>query len=151
MLSRRRLFGAACACVLLASACATPASSAKNDFKDQGGMQQEAMAEYNSLAWPSGAPNLSFAPAQSFRYQAGLGTSHTDLLWVCSWSQDWLDSREADSGRAAADLKTLAGVTNLPLWNSLDDPGKSNILDVLARAKLGDPAPMITLRAQLSC
>jgi hypothetical protein len=108
-------------------------------------------AEYGALTWPPGVSLATFSPTAEYRFQVGVGRNHVDTQWVCAWSKDWLDTRTTDPTRAAADLKTLDGVQSLTLWKNMDAPGRSHMLDIFAKAQLGDADPMIAFRSELSC
>lgn len=126
-------------------------SAAPNNLKDPAGMRDEANAEVKALTWPAGAPMPTFEARPDDRFDPGFGAQQADSAWVCSWAQDYLESRTTDAPRAAADLKTLDGVQGLTLWSYMDPSGRTYLLDAISHAKFGDSAPMAALRTALSC
>jgi hypothetical protein len=131
-------------------ACGT-SSTPTSGFGDQSAVQAEARTEFNSLQWPPGVQMRTFPPAGSDRFQAGFGIARIGDQWTCAWSGDWLDSRLTDEARAKNDLQTLDQVKQIHAWAYWDDPGRAIVLDAIAKAKLGDPEPMVKMRTLWAC
>ena len=72
----------------------------------------------------------------------GYGDTLASNLWEYSWMQEWLDTYNTDSERAAKALAELEKAFDMPYMGTdrCDDATRKYLRDNIDKAKLGDPS-----------
>ena len=75
-------------------------------------------------------------------FQIGYGDTRASNLWEHSWMQEWLDTYNTDSERAAKALAELEKAFDMPYMGTdrCDDATRKYLRDNIDKAKLGDPS-----------
>jgi len=75
------------------------------------------------------------------QYEAMYGQSIAFGVYMCSWEQEWLDTRSTDTSRADKALSVLQSMPdNVIFQKTYDDSLRSDISDAIDKAALGDPS-----------
>ena len=119
--------------VIMLAGCSTSSDSDTNErgFTDFATIEEEYLTTIESLNWPEGVtpPDALEGEDTGASFQIGYGDTKASNLWEYSWMQEWLDTYNTDSERAA---KALA--------DRCDDATRKYLRDNIDKAKLGDPS-----------
>ena len=113
--------------VIMLAGCSTSSDSDTNTrgFTDFATIEEEYLTTIESLNWPE-----------------GYGDTRASNLWEYSWMQEWLDTYNTDSERAAKALAELEKAFDMPYMGTdrCDDATRKYLRDNIDKAKLGDPS-----------
>lgn len=118
-----------------------PVPGKKADFAT---IEEEYLTTIESLNWPEGVtpPDALEGEDTGASFQIGYGDTKASNLWEYSWMQEWLDTYNTDSERAAKALAELEKAFDMPYMGTdrCDDATRKYLRDNIDKAKLGDPS-----------
>jgi hypothetical protein len=122
-------------------------------LNDARGLDGEYRAELVRLEFPPGTspPPKSSAEQPDAAYEAGLGTSSADFVWLCAWFAEYISQRAHDPARAAHALSVLDGFPSLDLWNRMDPAGRQTIVKAIADARVGNTTGITDQQDAMMC
>lgn len=107
-------------------------------------IEEEYLTTIESLNWPEGftPPDALEGEDTGASFQIGYGDTRASNLWEYSWMQEWLDTYNTDSERAAKALAELEKAFDMPYMGTdrCDDATRKYLRDNIDKAKLGDPS-----------
>ena len=113
-------------------------------FTDFATIEEEYLTTIESLNWPEGVtpPDALEGEDTGASFQIGYGDTKASNLWEYSWMQEWLDTYNTDSERAAKALAELEKAFDMPYMGTdrCDDATRKYLRDNIDKAKLGDPS-----------
>ena len=105
-------------------------------------IEEEYLTTIESLNWPEGftPPDALEGEDTGASFQIGYGDTRASNLWEYSWMQEWLDTYNTDSERAAKALAELEKAFDMPYMGTdrCDDATRKYLRDNIDKAKLGD-------------
>ena len=132
--------------VIMLAGCSTSSDSDTNErgFTDFATIEEEYLTTIESLNWPEGVtpPDALEGEDTGASFQIGYGDTKASNLWEYSWMQEWLDTYNTDSERAAKALAELEKAFDMPYMGTdrCDDATRKYLRDNIDKAKLGDPS-----------
>ena len=132
--------------VIMLAGCSTSSDSDTNTrgFTDFATIEEEYLTTIESLNWPEGftPPDALEGEDTGASFQIGYGDTRASNLWEYSWMQEWLDTYNTDSERAAKALAELEKAFDMPYMGTdrCDDATRKYLRDNIDKAKLGDPS-----------
>ena len=91
--------------VIMLAGCSTSSDSDTNTrgFTDFATIEEEYLTTIESLNWPEGftPPDALEGEDTGASFQIGYGDTRASNLWEYSWMQEWLDTYNTNSERAA--------------------------------------------------
>ena len=100
--------------VIMLAGCSTSSDSDTNTrgFTDFATIEEEYLTTIESLNWPEGftPPDALEGEDTGASFQIGYGDTRASNLWEYSWMQEWLDTYNTDSERAAKALFCVCDV-----------------------------------------
>ena len=131
--------------VILAGCSASPNSdTGTRGFTDFETIEKEYLTTIENLDWPEGftPPDALEGEDTGASFQIGYGDTRASNLWEYSWMQEWLDTYNTDSERAAKALAELEKAFDMPYMGTdrCDDATRKYLRDNIDKAKLGDPS-----------
>ena len=132
--------------VIMLAGCSTSSDSDTNErgFTDFATIEEEYLTTIESLNWPEGVtpPDALEGEDTGASFQIGYGDTKASNLWEYSWMQEWLDTYNTDSERAAKTLAELEKAFDMPYMGTdrCDDATRKYLRDNIDKAKLGDPS-----------
>ena len=104
--------------VIMLAGCSTSSDSDTNTrgFTDFATIEEEYLTTIESLNWPEGftPPDALEGEDTGASFQIGYGDTRASNLWEYSWMQEWLDTYNTDSERAAKALAELEKAFDMP-------------------------------------
>lgn len=104
--------------VIMLAGCSTSSDSDTNTrgFTDFATIEEEYLTTIESLNWPEGVtlPDALEGEDTGASFQIGYGDTRASNLWEYSWMQEWLDTYNTDSERAAKALAELEKAFDMP-------------------------------------
>jgi len=133
---------------LLLQAGCSGGTGPSTDGTDDGFMTySQVVDEYNTaqaslpLAPGDQYPPFTEGYDQQGRYEAMYGKSIAFGVYMCSWEEEWLNTRTADAGRASKALGILQAMPDNPIFKATyDDDLQAEIIAAFDKAALGDPS-----------
>lgn len=109
--------------VIMLAGCSTSSDSDTNTrgFTDFATIEEEYLTTIESLNWPEGVtlPDALEGEDTGASFQIGYGDTRASNLWEYSWMQEWLDTYNTDSERAAKALAELEKPLICLIWEQI--------------------------------
>ena len=126
--------------VIMLAGCSTSSDSDTNErgFTDFATIEEEYLTTIESLNWPEGVtpPDALEGEDTGASFQIGYGDTKASNLWEYSWMQEWLDTYNTDSERAAKALAELEKAFDMPYMGTdrCDDATRKYLRDNIDKA-----------------